>query len=883
MKESCEDREGYLKTLSGLEKLTGLYIRKPAPGRRTLRSALSGTRLRPLLKPVYGLLQRPATPMKTPPDDLNIDRLTTRERAPLYFSDTEIAVYTVLFGSGDEIREPLVSPDNIRYFIITDQALREDSLWQKRDVSGLLPEEIRDDPVLCNRWCKMHPDRIFPEYEVSIYLDANILITSDLTPLIAGLEKYPVNMFRHRTRDCAYQEIRACRKQKKAPRENLAQDKKRLEKRGLPKHWGLLEAPVIARRHHDPLCRGIMDEWWKDFCESVSRRDQIALMECLWQLQIPPEQIGILGSNVRATGLFIQFGHAATPAKKRSVKIDKRKIILFCAALLLVLFKHFLISNLPIEARDYRTDDRLMVNMAIAIRDGKWLGDYSAQLLMKGSFFPMFLAAVNKLGLNYLGALNLINALAAFFFVSRLRGSLKSPALRFILFAVLLFDPCTFSRLSFQRVYRSSITEMEVLFLWGAYYGLYLRSLGISGPVRWREMLLIIPAGCCLWAIWNTREECFWMLPFLAAASLLIAYRYWKAGRTGSCSMKAAMIRCGMLLLPFIMLSAGNQILRGLNKQYYGEAVRLEIDDGAFSGALKSIYSVKSKEDIALVTVPREKLERIFAVSPALRQIRPELEEEIERYGGSDRHHDDGEVEDGWFFWGLKYAAFKNGAADSLPKSQVYWDTVHREIEAALDDPSSSLERQSLMPSPLMSPLQDGYLQKMPRTFLKTLLYVVCYRDAEPLAGSSGKSHSANDSLFESITNNIAVGNGEENISPRIMGRLPHLSGAARWLTRIGDLYRAVNPAAVLIGAGCFIIMAFRLVLKKQRRYLVPCLIISGMALSMLVVAGGVAYTDISAFPAISYHYLAGAYPLMLGASWYAILYTLQPVLRKRK
>ncbi len=306
--------------ISRLELLTDLYNHRPGSRAGFLKSLISGTRIGSVLKRLHNYYEPQSSPMKSPAGDLRLNLLNTRERAPLIFSDQEIAVYTVLFGAGDKIRDPLIFPDNIHYFVITDQDLREDCAWRKLDVSALLPEEIRDDPVLCNRWCKMHPDLLFPDHDVSVYLDANIFVTSDLTPLTAGLEQFPVTLFRHRTRDCAYQEIRACRVQKKAPLKKLMQDKERLKKRGLPEHWGLLEAPVIARRHHDPLCRRIMDEWWKDFCESASRRDQIALMDCLWQLQIPPERIGILGSNVRTTQMFIQLRHEPARKKVRAQK-----------------------------------------------------------------------------------------------------------------------------------------------------------------------------------------------------------------------------------------------------------------------------------------------------------------------------------------------------------------------------------------------------------------------------------------------------------------------------------------------------------------------------------------------------------------------------------
>lgn len=315
MRETYQNRECYLAMLSALEKLSDLYIRKPKPETRLTRALRSRKWLVSMLKPLARKIGKKKTPMKTPAGDLNINGLTAGERAPLYFSNLETVVYTVLFGAVDRILDPLVFPDNIHYFIITDQDLPENSPWKKIDASASLPAEIADDPVLCSRWYKMHPEILFPEFEASIYIDANILVTSDLTPLTAGLDQFPFTMFRHRTRDCAYQEIQACLAQKKASRQNLMMDKKRLEERALPEHWGLLEAPVIVRKHNDPLCRRIMDEWWKDFCEGASRRDQIALMDCLWQLQIPPEQIGILGSDVRATRLYIQLPHVMIGGK----------------------------------------------------------------------------------------------------------------------------------------------------------------------------------------------------------------------------------------------------------------------------------------------------------------------------------------------------------------------------------------------------------------------------------------------------------------------------------------------------------------------------------------------------------------------------------------
>jgi hypothetical protein len=51
-------------------------------------------------------------------------------------------------------------------------------------------------------------------------------------------------------------------------------------------------------------------------------------------------------------------------------------------------------------------------------------------------------------------------------------------------------------------------------------------------------------------------------------------------------------------------------------------------------------------------------------------------------------------------------------------------------------------------------------------------------------------------------------------------------------------------------------------------------LTVSGLLLTAAVLLMGVSYAEITAFSAISYFYLSGAYPLMLGGFWIMILYS---------
>ena len=224
-----------------------------------------------------------------------------------YFSNKRIAVYTSVFGSYDRLLDPVIKPDNIDYYIITDQEVDKDSKWKKVDFEDVIPSEIKDGTSK-NRYVKMLPHKIFKDYDYSIYVDGNVWITSDLTPLISSLEEFPVAMHRHKNRDCVYDEIDVCIKKGKDSEDSLRNHQKLLEKHNVPRNFGLLEATVIARKHFDEECIDLMESWWKEFKEN-SKRDQISLIDCIWTKSINIDKIATLGNNTFDNNKFIIFSH----------------------------------------------------------------------------------------------------------------------------------------------------------------------------------------------------------------------------------------------------------------------------------------------------------------------------------------------------------------------------------------------------------------------------------------------------------------------------------------------------------------------------------------------------------------------------------------------
>lgn len=225
-----------------------------------------------------------------------------------YFSTDRIAVYTAIFGEYDNLNEPECFPDNCDFYIITDQNVKKDSIWKP------IPLNLRDyelegkSNIVKNRFFKMFPDKLFADYKYSIYVDGNFKILTDLTEFIHGMGKYGIKMHNHYRRNCVYKEIDKCLALGKDTSANLTAHKEHLVKEGMPGEYGLLEAPIIVREHHNPLCRKLMNDWWHEFLQ-YSRRDQISFPYVLWKNNIKTSEIALLGNDIYSNYAFKRLNH----------------------------------------------------------------------------------------------------------------------------------------------------------------------------------------------------------------------------------------------------------------------------------------------------------------------------------------------------------------------------------------------------------------------------------------------------------------------------------------------------------------------------------------------------------------------------------------------
>lgn len=184
-----------------------------------------------------------------------------------------LVVYTSLFGNYDDLFLP--SPAQARgcdFVVFTDQP-NVPPPWRRGRVGYAAPSQTKQ-----SRFYKLLPHRLFPQYEWSLYLDANVDIR--MNP-IEFFERYcelgpDFFVFRHPNRASILEELGACIGMRKDDAELMVRQVAQYLGTGFRQSFGLTENNVLLRRHNEPALADLSEAWW-DEVRSKSHRDQLSL------------------------------------------------------------------------------------------------------------------------------------------------------------------------------------------------------------------------------------------------------------------------------------------------------------------------------------------------------------------------------------------------------------------------------------------------------------------------------------------------------------------------------------------------------------------------------------------------------------------------------
>lgn len=225
----------------------------------------------------------------------NIDFLTYDDEIK---TEKRIAIYTCITGNYDKPLEPLFVPENVDYYIVTDMDISEDSVWKKIDIN-LIGGLKGLDNTRKARYIKTHPHILFHEYEYSIWVDSNFRIIGDLSKFIKCIGKtIPFASNWHPERNSIYSELEACILRGKDDARLLRDQIESYRSDGMPEDFGLIETNMIVRKHGDPRCISLMEDWWKEIMR-WSKRDQLSLPYVIWKDGYLMTDLGFIGNQIR--------------------------------------------------------------------------------------------------------------------------------------------------------------------------------------------------------------------------------------------------------------------------------------------------------------------------------------------------------------------------------------------------------------------------------------------------------------------------------------------------------------------------------------------------------------------------------------------------------
>ena len=119
----------------------------------------------------------------------------------------KVICYTAIIGKYDKLKEPKVVSEGFDYVCITDDVTLKSPIWKIVPVTN--PQRLdnsrqaRKIKILCNS--------VLKEYDLSIWVDGNVLINCDLNIFLD--ENYhgeDIVLHTHPVRSCIYESAKVC-------------------------------------------------------------------------------------------------------------------------------------------------------------------------------------------------------------------------------------------------------------------------------------------------------------------------------------------------------------------------------------------------------------------------------------------------------------------------------------------------------------------------------------------------------------------------------------------------------------------------------------------------------------------------------------------------
>ena len=186
--------------------------------------------------------------------------------------ERKIAVFSAIMGDYDSLNLPCRIDPRLDYILFTDRPVVNTDVWEVRPATYLNADATRSA-----RYVKTHPHMLLSEYDIAIWVDANITILGDIYPMVmdfASDTKAAVGAFPHPLRNSFYEEFSACLDNAKDDKSIIINQEKRYKLEEFS-YSRLSETGFVVFNLRNPKVSTFLNLWWREI-DRHSRRDQLS-------------------------------------------------------------------------------------------------------------------------------------------------------------------------------------------------------------------------------------------------------------------------------------------------------------------------------------------------------------------------------------------------------------------------------------------------------------------------------------------------------------------------------------------------------------------------------------------------------------------------------